>query len=168
MPVTVRSADADVATVTLGDTVIDAAATPGPWSANVATKHLVTDRVSTLLGARDGYLPARLTDRDGNETVLRIPVTVDEKAPLTMFSAPAPGATVRGTFTTTVVVTKDPSGIAKAELWVDDRYVGADTARPYSMPVPTGTRKGPVTLVWKVTDGVGNVATVTRTVTARN
>ena len=169
VPVTVRSADGDVATVTLGDTVIDATATPGPWSANVATRHVVATRPANPgMVTRDGYLPVRLADRDGNETVLRIPVVVDERAPLSFVSAPAAGATVRGTFTTAITVTSDPSGIARAELWADDRYVGADTAAPYSLRVASGTRNGPVKLVWKVTDGVGNVFTATRTVTAKN
>src|SRR3712207_5948619 len=108
-----------------------------------------------------------MVDRLGNVSARRITVRVDEKGPIVLFTAPATGATVRGTVTTTLVA-RDPSGVAKVELFVDGRSAGVDTAAPYQMKVPVGTRRGPRTFVWKVTDGLGNVTTTTRVVTAAN
>nr|BFE77367.1 hypothetical protein GCM10020092_106680 [Actinoplanes digitatis] len=75
---------------------------------------------------------------------------------------------MRGTFTSTLSGAADPASIAKAELWANDKFVGQDTAAPYSLKVSTGTFSGNVKLIWRLTDKLGNTRYHTRTVIADN
>ncbi len=157
VPVTVTPHTTDIASVTIADVVFDARTTPGPWTVPMTEQRL---------GAPQGTIEIRVQDRAGNERVRQLTLAFDNKVPLAFFTAPAAGATVRGTFTTSLTVAKDTSGIAKAELWVDGVYVGVADRAPWSMAVSVGRKRGPMTLVWKVADGAGNVRTSTRVVTA--
>ena len=75
---------------------------------------------------------------------------------------------MRGTFATYVTGVSDVSGVAYAQLWANGVYLAADATAPYGAWVRTGTRNGPVTLVWRLTDKLGNVRTLTRSVIADN
>ncbi|WP_412734503.1 Ig-like domain-containing protein [Krasilnikovia sp. MM14-A1259] len=67
---------------------------------------------------------------------------IDDSGPTVATVTPARQARLQGTFTTTLSDVQDVSGVARAELWSNGRYVGVDTAAPYSLPVKTGTYSG--------------------------
>ncbi len=148
----------DVASVQIGPVLIDAVQTPSPW---------IVTLTSAQVG-RDGWFDISIQDRAGNRAVYHRHVDIDDRPPLSIITAPARGATVRGTFTSSIITTTDKSGIAKAALYVDGKLVGTDRSAPYRLSVDSGRKRGTMTLVWKVTDGVGYVFTATRTVTAKN
>ncbi len=77
---------------------------------------------------------------------------------------PKQNTRVRGTFTTSLTAVKDASGVAKAELWANGKYLGAG----YTKKVATGKSSGNVKLVWKLTDKLGNPRSYTRIVIADN
>ncbi|MEV4636370.1 S8 family serine peptidase [Actinoplanes sp. NPDC049548] len=99
------------------------------------------------------YLDA--VDKAGNYTYLTRTLVADNDPPSGGSVGPAGGTKVRGTFTSTVAGVTDASGVAKAELWANGKYVGADKNAPYALTVRTGTYTGKVTLTWKVTDRWG-------------
>ncbi|BBH65520.1 hypothetical protein ACTI_22050 [Actinoplanes sp. OR16] len=105
----------------------------------------------------------QLTDAGGNVTTLSWTVRVDTDGP-TATVDPAQSKRIRGTFTSAVTGVKDASGVAKAELWANGKYLGAG----FSKKVATGKLNGNVKLVWKLTDKLGNARTYTRTVIADN
>ncbi|MEU8240980.1 S8 family serine peptidase [Actinoplanes missouriensis] len=108
-------------------------------------------------------------DKAGNRTYLTRTLIVDDAPPAGGTVGPAAGAKVRGTFTSTLTGVTDASGVARAELWANGKYAGADTTAPYALPVATGTHNGNVSLVWKVTDRWGQSRTLAaRTVVADN
>ena len=148
----------DVASVQIGPVTIDPAKTPSPWVVTLTSQQV----------GRDGWFDISIRDHAGNGGIYHRYVDIDDRAPLAFFTAPAAGATVRGTFSTSLTVAHDESGIVQAELYVDGKRVGTDRQWPYRLSVNSGTKRGTMTLVWKVTDGVGYVTTRTRTVTARN
>lgn len=76
---------------------------------------------------------------------------------------------MRGTFTGTLSDVSDLSGVAKAELWANGKYVGVDKTEPYALAVKTGSYTGKLTLVWKATDRWGQTQTLPqRSVTVDN
>ncbi len=107
-------------------------------------------------------------DLAGNKVRVTHWVVVDNAGPTATATNPASGSKVRGTFTTSLSGVTDVSQVAEAELWANGRYVGTDTAAPYSLPVKTGTFSGNVKLTWKLTDRLGNARGYTRTVVADN
>ncbi|KUL31467.1 hypothetical protein ADL15_22300 [Actinoplanes awajinensis subsp. mycoplanecinus] len=111
-------------------------------------------------------LEATLVDQAGNRTTLHLDdLRVDQDPPAGGTIAPASGARIRGTFTSTLTSVTDLSGVVKAGLWVNGRYNGAG----FSQKVRTGTYSGTVSLIWKVTDRFGQTRTLpVRTVVADN
>jgi len=107
-------------------------------------------------------------DKAGNEGSAIRAVRIDNEPPAGGTIGPESGTKVHGTFTSTLTGVSDLSGVAKAELWRNGSYVGADTTEPYALPVNTGSYTGPVTLTWKVTDIWGQFSTVTDQVVADN
>jgi hypothetical protein len=127
-----------------------------------------TTWVCTIVPPANGEIRVIAEDRAGNRTELVRHVVVDNDGPVATSMSPAPAARVRGTFTSGLSGVTDASGVARAELWVDGRYVGADSAAPYALAVRTGTYNGNVKLTWRLTDKLGNTRTYTRTVIADN
>ncbi|WP_433827908.1 S8 family serine peptidase [Actinoplanes sp. CA-015351] len=111
-----------------------------------------------------GQLVVEAADASGNITRFTRTVVVDNEGPTVTSISPAPNAKVRGTFTSSLSGAKDVSGVAKAELWANGKYLGAGTSRK----VATGKASGNVKLTWKLTDKLGNTRTYTRTVIADN
>ncbi|WP_433827907.1 S8 family serine peptidase [Actinoplanes sp. CA-015351] len=145
--VTVSSPDTDIAEiygVHKGERMIRVADT-NQW------KGLVTPLGWTL--------ELKATDKIGNSATVWQTVISDYEPPFGASVAPQTGTRVRGTFTADVSA-RDHHGVAKAELWANGKYIGADTRAPFELKVKTGTYNGNVKLVWKVSDVVGNVLTV--------
>jgi Big-like domain-containing protein len=109
-----------------------------------------------------------LFDRAGNQTRITRHVVLDDSGSTATALMPAANARVRGTFTSTIYGVQDPSGVAYAQLSANGVYVGADYAYPYGLAVKSGTRSGTVTLIWKLTDKLGNQRSYTRYVVADN
>ncbi|WP_305787380.1 S8 family serine peptidase [Symbioplanes lichenis] len=111
-----------------------------------------------------GRLTVAVDDKAGNRTELSRTVRIDNAAPAGGTIAPAQNVRVRGTFSSKLTGVTDLGGVAKAELWVNNKYVGADKTAPYSLTVKGS---GKVALKWKVTDRFGQSRTLPiRTVTA--
>ncbi|PRX16083.1 subtilisin family serine protease [Actinoplanes italicus] len=123
---------------------------------------------ATIVPPANGEIRVIAEDRVGNRTELVRKVVVDNDGPTATSMNPAAAARVRGTFTTGLGGVADVSGVARAELWVDGRYLGADTTAPYALAVRTGSYSGNVKLTWRLTDRLGNTRTYTRTVIADN
>jgi hypothetical protein len=123
---------------------------------------------ATIVPPANGEIRVIAEDRAGNRTELVRKVVVDNDGPTTASMSPAASARVRGTFTSGLGGVTDISGVARAELWADGRYAGADTTAPYALAVRTGTYNGNVKLTWRLTDKLGNTRTYTRTVIADN
>ncbi|MEU8239209.1 Ig-like domain-containing protein [Actinoplanes missouriensis] len=111
-----------------------------------------------------GSLVVEATDRLGTVTRYTRAVVVDNDGPTATAVNPKQNTRVRGTFTTSLSGVKDASGVAKAELWANGKYLGAG----YSKKVATGKASGNVKLVWKLTDKLGNSRSYTRIVIADN
>ncbi|GAA4596880.1 hypothetical protein GCM10023107_39200 [Actinoplanes octamycinicus] len=117
----------------------------------------------------EGQFGLDIWDKAGNYTTFSHAFAVDNDPPAGGTIAPASWAKVRGTFVSTLTGVTDASGIAKAELWADGRYLGADTTLPYALPVPTGSYTGTFQLTWRVTDRLGQERTLpARTLVADN
>lgn len=115
-----------------------------------------------------GRIQIVLADKVGNSLTLNRTVRVDNHPPMGGTITPASGATVRGTFTSTLSGVTDEGGVAKAELWANGKYVGVDKTAPYAMAVKTSI-SGKLTLTWKVTDRFGQALTLAaRTLTVDN
>ncbi|GIE76534.1 hypothetical protein Aph02nite_24840 [Actinoplanes philippinensis] len=110
-----------------------------------------------------GRLVVEAADSDGYRSRFTQTVVVDNDGPAATVN-PKQNTRVRGTFTTSVTAVADASGVAKAELWANGKYLGAG----YTKKVATGKSSGNVTLVWKLTDKLGNTRSHTRTVVADN
>ena len=123
---------------------------------------------ATVQPPADGSLRVSLGDRAGNDRYLGVQVVPDNSGPTATSVSPAPNARIRGDFTTGISGASDSSGVAKAELWVNGRYAGADTAAPYSLVVRPGAVNGTVQFVWRLTDRLGNTRDFTRQVIADN
>jgi hypothetical protein len=110
----------------------------------------------------DGYSWVSIGFRDaaGNVSGLQHTVLMDNEPPAYGSFDPPAGARIRGTFTSSVFNLTDAGGVAKAELWANGTYVGADSAAPFAFPVRTGTYNGTVRLVWRVTDVFGQARTM--------
>lgn len=111
-------------------------------------------------------LSFRATDLWGHVGVLTRRVVVDTAGPSLPAYSPRVGSVVRGTVTSQVTGVADTHGVARADLWVNGVHAGTDRAAPYALPVRTGGRTGPVTLVWRVTDRLGNTSTRTQRIAA--
>jgi hypothetical protein len=117
----------------------------------------------------EGRMGLDIWDKAGNWNTFEHVFAVDNDPPAGGNITPASGARLRGTFVSTLTGVTDASGIAKAELWADGRYVGADTTAPYALTVPTGRYSGPSRLTWRVTDRWGQARTLpARTVVVDN
>ncbi|MET8148361.1 S8 family serine peptidase [Actinoplanes sp. NPDC049668] len=116
-----------------------------------------------------GEVGVALWDRAGNLTRVIHVVRIDNEPPAGGTIAPASGARVRGTFTSTLAGVSDLGGVAKTELWANGKYVGVDRSAPYALAVKTGSYSGKLTLTWKATDRWGQSRTLpVRTVTVDN
>ncbi|MFF0377551.1 S8 family serine peptidase [Actinoplanes missouriensis] len=111
-----------------------------------------------------GNLVVEAADQYGNVSRFTRAVVVDNDGPTATAVNPKQNTRVRGTFTTSLSGVKDASGVAKAELWANGKYLGAG----YSKKVATGKSSGNVKLVWKLTDKLGNSRSYTRIVIADN
>ncbi|MEU4557238.1 S8 family serine peptidase [Actinoplanes sp. NPDC023936] len=121
-------------------------------------------RVNTGTTNGNVNLVWRVTDKFDQSRTLPTRTLIADNAGPTATVLPAANARVRGTFTTSLSGVKDASGVAKAELWANGKYLGAG----YSKRVATGKTSGNVKLTWKLTDKLGNSRTYTRTVVADN
>ncbi|MEU4557237.1 S8 family serine peptidase [Actinoplanes sp. NPDC023936] len=110
-----------------------------------------------------GNLVVEAADAVGNVSRFTRAVVADNDGPTATVN-PKQNTRVRGTFTTSLSGVKDASGVAKAELWANGKYLGAG----YSKKVATGKASGNVKLVWKLTDKLGNSRSYTRVVIADN
>ncbi|BBH65518.1 hypothetical protein ACTI_22030 [Actinoplanes sp. OR16] len=128
----------------------------------VAMKKTGADWVASAVPSK-GQLLVEAADAHGNITRFTRTVVADNDGPTATVN-PAAGTRKKGTFTTSVTGVKDASGVAKAELWANGKYLGAG----FSKKVATGKLNGNVKLVWKLTDKLGNARTYTRTVIADN
>ncbi|GAB1642974.1 S8 family serine peptidase [Krasilnikovia sp. MM14-A1259] len=119
-----------------------------------------------------GEIRLLLEDNAGNRTNLTRQVAFDNDPPAGGTVTPAAGATVHGTFTSTLTGVTDASGMVKAELWANGTYVGNLTSAPYApyaLDVRTGSYSGNLNLTWRVTDGFGQSRTLAgQTVVADN
>jgi hypothetical protein len=113
-------------------------------------------------------LTFQAVDEAGHRSEVSRTVVLDNAGPTYTDTAPAGDALVRGRFVATVSGVKDPSGIAKAELYFDGKLVGTDRSAPFSLPVDTGRRNGRVSLSWAVYDTLGNGIGIRDTVTVDN
>jgi hypothetical protein len=113
-------------------------------------------------------LQIRAYDVFGTVSTVERTVTIDNRAP-TMSVTPADKALLRSGFTTTVKA-GDPTGLGAATLLVDGGKHGRHTLAkaPYAKKVTAELNDGRHALNWKVSDRLGNVATLTRTVTVDN
>ncbi|TWG10889.1 Ig-like domain-containing protein [Actinoplanes teichomyceticus] len=128
----------------------------------VAMKRAGSDWSATVAPS-GGRLVVEATDKDGYRSRFTQTVVVDNDGPAATVN-PKQNTRVRGTFTTSLTAVNDASGVAKAELWANGKYLGAG----YSKKVATGQSSGNVKLVWKLTDRLGNTRSYTRTVIADN
>ncbi|WP_412741121.1 S8 family serine peptidase [Krasilnikovia sp. MM14-A1259] len=123
----------------------------------------------TVAVSPQGQILLWLADKAGNRSQLFGSVQVNNDPPAGSLLTPAPGARVRGTFTSTLTGVSDLSGVVTAELRVNGTLVGTDTTAPYALPVKTGTYSGNLTLSWTLTDRWGLSRTLPpRTVVADN
>ncbi|PWK41680.1 Zn-dependent metalloprotease [Actinoplanes xinjiangensis] len=118
---------------------------------------------SATVAPSGGRLVVEATDKDGYHSRFTQTVVVDNDGP-TATVTPKQNTHVRGTFTTSLTAVSDASGVARAELWANGKYLGAG----YTKKVATGHSNGTVKLVWKLTDKLGNTRGYTRTVIADN
>ncbi|MEV6305776.1 S8 family serine peptidase [Actinoplanes sp. NPDC051861] len=102
-----------------------------------------------------GGFTSVVLDRAGNVTLLQGRVRFDDEPPAGGTISPSYGQRFRGNFTSTLSGVTDLGGVAKAELWANGRYMGADTTAPYALTVRPGTYSGNVMLTWRVTDRFG-------------
>jgi hypothetical protein len=80
-------------------------------------------------------------DNAGNSTTRTRVVTVlnpDSTAPSVSITAPDNGDTVGGSLTMTAAAS-DSQGLAKVRFWVDDIYLGYDSAAPYDRTINTAS-----------------------------
>ncbi|GID95220.1 hypothetical protein Adi01nite_46320 [Amorphoplanes digitatis] len=117
----------------------------------------------------EGQIGFGFWDEAGNYDSVVYTLPVDNAPPAGGTITPGAGAKVRGTFVSALGGVTDASGVAKAELWANGRFIGADASAPYSLAVPTGAYSGTLQLIWRVTDGWGQSRTLpARTVIADN
>ncbi len=118
-----------------------------------------TNRWAGTVLARNGAISVVIRDQVGNKSTIVRKVQIDDRGPA--FSAVLPGPNLVGrTFTTSVVGVSDLSGVAGAELWVNDVRTATFTDAPFAFTMRTPTETTNVT--WKVTDSLGNVTTIKR------
>jgi RHS repeat-associated protein len=150
----------------LVDGLVVATDTAAPWAASWSS-------TSVIAGAHS--LTARATDDAGNvKTSAARSVTVDNSAaPAVALSAPASGASVKGTVTVSATASDDV-GVSSVEFYVDDQRIGSDSTAPFSaawntLDVVDPAYDGPHVLLAKAYDAGGQVTTSTaRTVTTTN
>ena len=105
---------------------------------------------------------ATAADAAGNTSVLSAPrsFVVDNFTPPTVaLTAPASGATLRGTVVFTATAT-DASGISRVDFFVGSTQVGSDTTAPYSLSYDTRSMPNGVrALTAQAYDVAGNMGT---------
>jgi hypothetical protein len=155
IPVVISSADEDLKSVTVGG--VPMARQPGThlWKASVPPPS-------------SGFMQVSLLDNAGNSLYLDLYFIPDNAGPVATSMSPVPNARFRGNFTATITGVSDAGGVAKAELWANGKYVGADSVAPYSLTVRPGPYSGTVNLRWRLTDRPGNTRDYTRQVIADN
>ncbi|MEU4156170.1 S8 family serine peptidase [Actinoplanes sp. NPDC026670] len=151
---------ADQAKVTVA-TSDDAVRVYSPLGGSLARTY-GTNQWTGFVTAADGEVRIVIRDRAGNESTIVRKVRIDAAGPEYSTVEPSADAVVGGTFTTSVLGVTDLSGVATAELLVNDLSVGSVTAAPYSLTVTAGS--GSKVLRWLLTDRVGNVTEIRRTV----
>lgn len=113
-------------------------------------------------------LRAVAVDQAGNSTSVSITVTVrDTNAPQVSFTAPRNGDKVKGEETVSVNAT-DNVAVMRVDFYADNQLVMSWSRPPYTMKWNAGRlSKGPHTLTCTATDGAGNSASMSITVTAK-
>ncbi len=136
-----------------------------PGTANrVATVNTGTTYADTGLAAGTYYYRVTAEDQAGNGSPPSSEATGtalgDTTAPVASLTAPAPGATIRGTATLTATATDDV-GVVGVQFLLDGSALGAeDTAAPYSASWDSTTATpGAHTLSVVARDAAGNVTT---------
>jgi thermitase len=138
------------------DGVTVATAAAAPWSLAVPTGTL-TGPVTVVVTAYDGAVEVVRTARA---------LVVDRTVPSVSFRSPVAAARV-GRRMTVAANAVDAVHVAKVELLVRGAVVATDTAAPWSLAWPS-SGNGRTTVTLRVTDGAGNTAAVSRTVTLDN
>jgi hypothetical protein len=153
--ITANAADnVDVTKVELYiDGVLGATDVASPYSFNWNT---------TIASNGTHTLTTKAYDAAGNVTTSSAAtVTVDNAAPSTSLTAPAPNAILKGTYNVTANASDSGSGVSKVEFYVDGTLVGApDTASPFSFSWNTTTATNAThSLTVRAYDNAGNVTT---------
>jgi len=148
--VVITSPDADLLTATANNIPMEHQ-NDGTWVADVVP-------------SADGVIDVLLSDWSGNETRITRHVVLDKSGPTATGISPMANMRVHGTFTSTITGVQDASGVASAQLWVNGALLGTDTTAPYSVTVKTGS-SGPLTMIWQLTDSLGNARYYSRKVT---
>lgn len=96
--------------------------------------------------------------------------SVDGTAPKITGATPAHGKRFKGTVTVGATGVSDAggSGLSRAVLYADGKYVGQDTTAPFSVKYNSGKRNSWVKLQWRVFDRAGNSAVFNRSLIADN
>jgi hypothetical protein len=105
----------------------------------------------------------RVTDKTGLARTLTRTVTYDHTAPY-VTASPANGSKVNRTFTIRANGYDSGSGVARIDVWADGDWIKSTRSASISVTVKAGKRSGKVTYKVKVTDKVGNVTWISRTV----
>ncbi|WP_246606424.1 S8 family serine peptidase [Paractinoplanes toevensis] len=151
-----------------GDDVAGALVNGFPMTRTAGTNQWSAAAPPQLLDANTWGFVLDAIDPLGNHTTLRRLVVNDYEGPTATSISPTANARVRGTFTSTINGAEDGAGVARADLWAGNTYIGRDTTAPYSLKVPTRAASGSLVLMWNLTDRLGNVRTYRRTVVADN
>jgi subtilisin family serine protease len=133
--------------------------TTAPYSMNWQSWS-VADGASTLT--------VKAYDGAGHVAASDLLVIVDNTRPTAAFSAPAAGASVRGTIQLSATAS-DNQAVARVEFYDGYTLIGTDTTAPYSMSLDTeGLPNGSRLLAIRAYDVAGNLQLVERYVTVDN
>ncbi|RKG68952.1 hypothetical protein D7V80_10520 [Corallococcus sp. CA054B] len=114
-----------------------------------------------LIAAGRGMVPPSTTLSTLNSAELYQPGLQDLEAPVTALTAPAAGATLRGSVTLTATAS-DNLGVTLVEFYLDDVLLGSAAKAPYALTWNTGTTpNGTHVLTCKAHDSSRNTTTST-------
>ncbi len=100
-------------------------------------------------------LKAVATDTHGQTTQAQIPITIADAAPTVALTAPASGASVKGTVNVTATASDD-LGVTQVEFFLDSTSLGIDSTSPYALSWNTSsTTNAAYTLKAVATDTKG-------------
>jgi peptidoglycan/xylan/chitin deacetylase (PgdA/CDA1 family) len=115
------------------------------------------------------YVKYRAVDHAGNLGAVNTTLLhIDTSPPTVAIASPGKGAIVTSKIKVTAHAADDGSGVVKVNFLVDDKFVAADTARPYAFIWNAKkAAKGVHTLTAKAFDAAGYVTATSITVTVR-